>query len=299
MLGQSIPRPEVLETKRSKISTGGLEQLQVIFDFDHTLTPFRLQDGRSTPMCHDTIEKSEKMPKEFKQAYDDLWADQFKGLEAGDWDWEEWWARSQGLMKDFKLQKDWLPEMITEAGVVCRGRCRELFELLERLRIPVMIVSAGITDIIREVMRREGIDLSNVQLMGNQMAFGEDGLLAGWSQPTITSFSKAGVGTWQKDYFAAVARKNVLLVGDSIRDVDCLTHLDGLDEDLRVGLFDIPKRVPDQAKYEAAFDLLLSSEPSPAGDQLDLSPIIDLILQLANLNGSPSKALPHPEEAEE
>jgi len=275
-----VPRPEALETKRARLAAAGAQHLQLILDFDHTLTRFFMADGRSAPMCHDVVEHSPLMPEAFRKGYQQLWADQKAALANNDWSWEDWWRRSHALMVEHGLRQEWLPDMVQASGMCCRERCGELFELLARHRVPVLIVSAGLTQIIRKVLEREGVPLGeNVRVLANEMRFdAASGVLEGFSEPVLHSQNKSGVGHRASDYFAAVARKHAIVVGDSLTDVNCADNVAGLEDDIRVGLFDAGKRSGQQSAYEETFDLLLSSEGlKPEGSDLCLSPLVELL----------------------
>jgi len=275
-----VPRPDSLEAKRASLSAAGTQQLQLILDFDHTLTRFFTPEGGPAPMCHDVVERSPLMPEAFRQGYFQLWADQKAALTQNDWKWENWWLRSHALMVDHGLRRQWLPEMVRASGLRCRERCRELFEMLRRHGIPVLIVSAGLTEVIRQVLECEGIPLGeNVRVLANEMRFdASTGVLQGFSEPVMHSFSKDSVGHRERDYFATIARKHVVLAGDSLADVDCLQNVPGLENDIRVGFFDAEKRWGKQPSYEEVFDVLYSSEGlEPDGSDLCLSPFIELL----------------------
>lgn len=276
----AVPRPGAFEAKLARLAAAGGQHLQLVVDFDHTLTRFFLPDGRSAPMCHDVVESSPLMPEAFRQGYKQLWADQKAGLFSNAWNWEDWWRRSHGLMTDHGLRRDWLPEMVRSSGIRCRERCGELFELLRRHQIPVLIVSAGITEVIRATMELERIPLGeNVRVVANGMLFDEgSGRLRSFSEPLVHSFSKSSVGHHARDYFESIARKHAIVVGDSVTDVDCLENVAGLDGDIRVGLFDAGKRRGQRPRYEETFDVVVSSEGLHSeGGEPCLSHLIELL----------------------
>ncbi|CAM9804536.1 unnamed protein product, partial [Choristocarpus tenellus] len=48
--------------------------------------------------------------------------------------------------------------------------------------VPLLIVSAGITDIIEETLRSRGLLLDNISISANTMCFGDDGRLTGFKE---------------------------------------------------------------------------------------------------------------------
>jgi len=275
-----VPRPAELEAKAARFLAAGAEHLQLIVDFDHTLTCFFAPDGSPAPMCHDVVEHSPAMPEAFREGYRQLWADQRAALARGDWRWETWWSRSHALMAAHGLQRQWLPEMVRASGMRCREGCRELFSLLRRHGIPVLIVSAGITQVIRAVLEREGVPLGEgVRVLANEMRFDEaTGALEGFSEPVLHSFNKDSVGHRAREYFVAVGRKNAVLAGDSLGDANCLCNVPGLDGEIRVAFFNAGKHLGKRTQFEEAFDVLLSSEDlEPGVGELGLWPFVELL----------------------
>lgn len=275
-----VPRPEALEAAHARLAEAGSQHLQVIVDFDHTLTQFVLPDGRPAPMCHDVVEHSSFMPEAFREGYRQLWADQHAAHASGSQHWADWWDRSHKLMVEHGLKRRWLPEMVRDSGMRCRERCREFFDLARRYEVPVLIASAGITQVIQHVLELEGVQLDGrVRILANEMHFDEaSGVLVGFSEPTLHAFAKASVGPREREYFARIGRKHAILAGDSLTDCDCLKNIAGLEESIRVGFFNARTRMGKLEQYKQAFDMLLSSEwVKEEGGDLCLSPLIELL----------------------
>jgi len=283
-----VPRPGALEAKLARLRASGAKDLQVIADFDHTLTGFVLPDGQAAPMCHDIISRSPLMPKAFHTAYDQLCADQKKGLASGTWDWEGWWTRSHDLMIEHELRRQWLPDMIRASGIPCRRGCREFFELLERHAIPALIVSAGIREVITEVLLQGGIVVDSSRVVSNEMEFDADsGLLRSFAEPPLHAHAKTTVSSRAADYFQSIRKKHVVIMGDSLTDCDCLSGVEGVEEVIRIGFFN-KRRGIDRGKYEDVFDLLLTNEDFEGADDLDLSPVLELIAGVVSPSGGPN-----------
>jgi len=278
-----IPRPAIFEERKSRLVSAGSRHLQVILDFDHTLTRFVLPSGRDAPMCHDVIENSPLMPTRFQTGFAQIWEDQREGLKQGTWSWSDWWTRSHNLMCECGLQREWIPDMIASSGLQCRGKCKELFGLCHSFDVPVMIMSAGLKDLIVEVLTQAGIDTSKVHIVANEMTFDhKTGKLQSVSEPPITSVNKRSISTRQATYFESIQRKHVLIVGDSLGDCDCLETLAGLEEALRIGFFNARKRADKLKAYEATFDFLVSNEALDAehGEDFDCTPLMQLLTKL-------------------
>ncbi|CAK0804518.1 unnamed protein product [Prorocentrum cordatum] len=89
--------------------------------------------------------------------------------------------------------------MVTSSGLRCRAGCAELISLARRLGVPVLVVSAGIRELIVEALGREGVDVAQLRVRANGMVFGADGCLCGFEEPMVTSDNKHLVGEWEAD----------------------------------------------------------------------------------------------------
>jgi len=268
------------------LRTAGPRHLQTILDFDHTLTGFIRADGKRMLMGHDVMEHAPHMPPAFRDEFKQIWRDQAAGLAEGTWDMREYWRRSHALIMKYGLMQAWLPEMVAHAQLTLRDRCRELFQLLHAHGIPCLVCSAGFTAIIEEVFRRENIPTELVHIRANDMLFAEDGSLAGFGDPMITSVNKGLLGQWDAEYFRGAERKCVLLAGDSLRDPDCLQSIEGVDQAIRVGFYDSRAKPGQAAEYERTYDVVFSNEGLPLEQDLDMGPLIDLLGQVLVDSGS-------------
>ncbi|CAK0804516.1 unnamed protein product [Prorocentrum cordatum] len=146
------------------------------------------------PMCHDVVERFHRMPETFRRDYRQIWDDQANGLAEGSWSMTTWWRRRQVCSRSPPA-----PEMVTSSGLRCRAGCAELISLARRLGVPVLVVSAGIRELIVEALGREGVDVAQLRVRANGMVFGADGCLCGFEEPMVTSDNKHLVGEWEAD----------------------------------------------------------------------------------------------------
>merc|ERR1719473_2520615 len=117
------------------------DDLLVITDFDATITTGDSQQ------CHDVMGESRLLCSEFRREFAPLL----------DWttnaaiDGVEWWDTAHELMiKHATPRRAIIPRLVREAKMAPRPGCLELLKRLEELRVPVLIVSAGLSDVIEE-----------------------------------------------------------------------------------------------------------------------------------------------------
>uniref|UniRef100_M1B3W1 5'-nucleotidase n=1 Tax=Solanum tuberosum TaxID=4113 RepID=M1B3W1_SOLTU len=145
--------------------------------------------------------------------------------------------------------------------------------------VPVLIFSAGLADIIEEVLKQKvHRSFKNVRVVSNRMVFDENGHLQSFKGKTIHVLNKnehaldmaaplhdhcddvKGLGD---EKYALKKRTNVLLLGDHIGD---LGMSNGLDYETRISVGFLNDRVEDSLEcYRKAFDILYLNDASMHG----------------------------------
>mmetsp|Transcript_13136 Transcript_13136/g.37790 ORF Transcript_13136/g.37790 Transcript_13136/m.37790 type:complete len:351 (-) Transcript_13136:136-1188(-) len=289
-LGETVvvPRPEELEARLERFRGAGVGSLQLIMDFDHTLTAFKLPDGRKCPQCHDIVKRSPMMPERFLRDYATLGTEMSRQLKLGQADFEAWWRQAHTLIKSNGMRREWIPEMLRHSEVRCRRGIRELFGSLQSHGVPVLIVSAGITDLIQETLAREGIATTPSssssgqpglpRILANDFHFDEaTGVLSSFTEPPMHQHAKASTGHREAEYFKRIGRRNVILLGDSPHDCDPLVDIAGVEEAIRIGFYNKDRPDTSRARYEEVYDVLLSNERMEGAEDLDLLPVLELL----------------------
>ncbi|KAL5999266.1 hypothetical protein ACLOJK_040716 [Asimina triloba] len=128
--------------------------------------------------------------------------------------------------------------------------------------VPVLIFSAGLADIIEEVLRQKlHRSFKNVRIVSNRMVFNDDGRLVGFKGKTIHVLNKnehalemaapvhdhLGDDDGTADDTASVKKRtNVLLLGDHLGD---LGMSDGLNYENRIAVGFLVAPPPSQTAY--------------------------------------------------
>jgi phosphoglycolate phosphatase-like HAD superfamily hydrolase len=135
----------------------------------------------------------------------------------------EWWDVAHSLMvKHGMPQRSIIPRLVREAKMVPRPGALELLKRLEDLNVPVLIVSAGLSDVIEEFLRQHGALSENVTVCSNRLNYQADSTPKSVSpEPPITSFTKEYAYSSASAFFAEHAKRRAILqLGDSLTDVD-------------------------------------------------------------------------------
>ena len=100
-----------------------------------------------------------------------------------------WWDTAHELMIKYGTPtRAIIPRLVREAKMVPRPGALELLKRLEELNVPVLIVSAGISDVIEEFLRQHGALSENVTVCSNRLNYAGDSTPKSVSpSPPITS----------------------------------------------------------------------------------------------------------------
>ncbi|KAG2536351.1 hypothetical protein PVAP13_9NG182600 [Panicum virgatum] len=176
-----VADPCALARKVAAIRAAGPAKLQVIADFDGTLTRY-WYDGARGQSSHSLLRQgNEEYDAKRVALYEhyhpieicpDIPLPEKAKL------MEEWWEKTHGLLIEGGLTYEDIKKSVFDAVIAFRDGVVELFEYLEERDIPVLVFSAGLADIIEEVFRQKlHRPFKNVKVVSNRMVFNEEGRL--------------------------------------------------------------------------------------------------------------------------
>uniref|UniRef100_A0A3Q2D6B9 5'-nucleotidase, cytosolic IIIB n=1 Tax=Cyprinodon variegatus TaxID=28743 RepID=A0A3Q2D6B9_CYPVA len=149
------------------------------FNFDMTLTRFSY-NGKRCPTCHNILDNSKAISDECRQELDHLLKtyypieiDTSKPVSEKLPLMVEWWTKAHDLLVEQRIKKDELAEAVRESDAMLREGYELFFDRLHEHGIPLLIFSAGIGDILEEVIRQANVFHSNVKVISNYMDFDE------------------------------------------------------------------------------------------------------------------------------
>lgn len=144
----------------------------------------------------------------------------------------------------------------------CREGYENFFGKLQQHGIPVFIFSAGIGDVLEEVIRQAGVYHSNVKVVSNFMDFDENGVLKGFKGELIHVFNKHDGALKNTDYFSQLKdNSNIILLGDSQGDLRMADGVANVEHILKIGYLN--DRVDELLeKYMDSYDIVLVKEES-------------------------------------
>ncbi|CAH2302599.1 7-methylguanosine phosphate-specific 5 -nucleotidase [Pelobates cultripes] len=255
--------PEKVREIIMALQKGGEQKLQVISDFDMTLSRFGY-NGERCPTCYNIIDNSKivsedcrKKLKELFNIYYPLEIDPKRTTQEKYPLMIEWWSKAHTLLCEQKIPKEKLAQVVQESQAMLREGFQVFFDSLNRSEIPLFIFSAGIGDVLEEIIRQAGVFYPNIKVVSNYMDFDDNGILIGFKGELIHTYNKNNTVLRDTEYFQKIKdRTNILLLGDTLGDLTMADGVASLDNILRIGFLN--DKVEEQTElFLQSYDIVL------------------------------------------
>lgn len=255
--------PERVEHIICGLIKGGAPKLQIITDFDMTLSKFQV-NGKRCPTCHNIIDYSQMVTDECRQKlvqlknqYYPIEIDPQLSMEEKYPFMVEWYFKSHSLLVEQRLQKDQLSEAVRESDAALRDGFEQFFQVLQLHCVPVFIFSAGLGDVLEEILRQSGVYLPNVKVVSNFMDFDDNGVIRGFKGELIHVYNKHDGALRNTEYFKQLKENcNIILMGDSLGDLSMADGVPNKEHILKIGFLNdkVEERLD---KYLDSYDIVL------------------------------------------
>eukprot|EP00099_Drosophila_melanogaster_P020427 NP_611895.1 cytosolic 5'-nucleotidase IIIB [Drosophila melanogaster] len=256
--------PAEVERIINEFVIGGPERMQIVSDFDYTITKQRTEDGGAVPSSFGIFNACQSLPENFKAETDKLYhkyrpieIDPHMPIAEKVQYMIEWWTKSGELTSGFPFDQSEIDQIASKYTHALRDRTHEFFADLQRLGIPTLVFSAGLGNSVVSVLRQANVLHPNVKVVSNFLQF-RDGLLDGFQQPMIHTFNKnETVLNETSEYYDLVhTRDHIIVMGDSIGDADMASGVPASSHIMKIGfLFDHVEA--NMKKYMDTFDIVL------------------------------------------
>ncbi|KAM4874382.1 cytosolic 5'-nucleotidase 3A [Thomomys bottae] len=263
-----IKNPTHVEEIICGLIKGGAAKLQIITDFDMTLSRFSY-NGRRCPTSHNVIDNSKCITDEcrekllmLKEKYYNIEVDPHLTVEEKCPYIVEWYTKSHSLLIEQGIEKAKLKEIVAESDIMLKEGFENFFDKLRQHGVPVFIFSAGIGDVLEEVIRQAGVYYRNVRVVSNFMDFDEKGVLRGFKGELIHVFNKHDGALRNSAFFSQVRdNSNIILLGDSQGDLQMADGVANVQNILKIGYLN--DRVEELLeKYMDSYDIVLVQDES-------------------------------------
>jgi len=218
-----------IKTKIAGFKQAGVDQLQIVLDFDRTLTEKHNQDSTSWQLMRTHLPPEGQI--EAQKVFDHYRAIEIAEKLTAD-DAVAWWSESMTIITKYRLdisdvERDFISRSTIRPGV------RELFELCIEHNIPTIIMSAGIKDVIQ--IWCASYDIHPTMILSTELRVDSQNRVIGWNEDTIVhTLNKKEIDHPELSKIRA-ERSHTVLAGDSMHDFDMA---DGDDTVVRIRIVD-------------------------------------------------------------
>ncbi|EDW74673.1 uncharacterized protein Dwil_GK15779 [Drosophila willistoni] len=294
--GSRILHPTRVERIINEFIQGGPERMQMVSDFDFTITKQRTDDGGKVLSSFGIFNACKSLPDNFKAETDKLYhiyrpieIDPHMSKDEKVKYMIEWWTKSSEVTSGFPFDQTEIDDIASKFKHALRDRTHELFEDLQRMQIPLLVFSAGLGNSVVSVLKQADIMYPNVKVVSNFLQY-RDGLLDGFQQPMIHTFNKNETVLDGHEYYDLVhSRDHIIVMGDSLGDADMASGVPSSSHILKIGfLFDHVEA--NMEKYMNTFDIVLVDDQTMDVPRALLELIEKQKLKLKN-GGSPPAQL--------
>lgn len=192
--------------------------MYVVIDFDRTITGKESVDSWDAAGYFLSDEFKEKS-NELYQKYRPIELDYKITIEEKNRAMEEWYEKCLNLYYEYNLTKSQLETAVSESGLVFRKGAKDFLINMHEKNIPVIILSAGIANVIEIFLKENNCYFENMYIISNFLTFDEKGNVKPMENELIHTMNKTMEGHVSYELKEKIKnRKYKLLFGDTIED---------------------------------------------------------------------------------
>ena len=205
------------EEKISKIKLTK-SNFYVAIDFDKTITANDSADSWDASGKMLGIEFKEKL-YELYYKYGPIEQDYNISFEEKNKAMEEWYYKCMKLFYEYELTEEKLKESIDSSNLIFRTGAKDFLKNMYINNIPVIILSAGIGNVIKYFLQKNDCLYDNTYIISNFITFDEKGNIKKYEGELIHTLNKTMEGKVPKEVSKNLdGREYRLLFGDFIED---------------------------------------------------------------------------------
>lgn len=231
------------------------DEIYVLADFDRTITI------GSSMTSWSVLSKSDKVPKcyvqerqEYYDYYRPIEIDESLDYETKNRLMKEWWIKHIELFVKYGISEEIINEAARDIRVMSFRACAYNFlkSMYDR-DIPVIIISAGIGNFIKEFLKMNNAYFENIFIVSNFIEF-KNGIASGVIGNITHSLNKNEVSLPDDLKFLIKNRSHVILLGDSLGDIRMVSE-ERKKDSLKIGFLE-EKVEENMDSYKEAFDVV-------------------------------------------
>tara|TARA_Y100000310_G_C20632880_1_gene789581 strand:- start:635 stop:1516 length:882 start_codon:yes stop_codon:yes gene_type:complete len=265
-----IKHQEKVDEKIQEFIIDGVSSFHVVADFDRTLT-CGFNGEKKVNSGYACIRDGNYLSKEFTQKANALFEYYYPievshsiSFEEKNEKMKEWWNKGWQLLKKYDITLQILQDIAQKNKKYLRSGVDQFFEFLRRENVPILIFSAGIGNLIQEILNIKKFLSPNVHIISNYFEFNDSGKCIGYNKDPIYTFNKNESHVKDHTYHTEIEkRKNVILLGDTLGDLDMCNGIKH-DTILKIGFFN--EKINDRrelfAQFFDAYDIVITDDSS-------------------------------------
>lgn len=172
---------------------------------------------------------------------------------------EEWSWASLDLIYEYNLTSELLKKSVEKSNLIFRDGAKEFLEEMFQRNIPVIILSAGIGNVIEIFLKNNKCYYNNIYIISNFIKFNDDGNMKELDIELIHTLNKTMKNHIPMEFEEKISkRKYRLLLGDFIEDKNMVSK-DEWNETISIGYLDTNIQ-QNLEVYKKNFDIVLTED---------------------------------------
>lgn len=233
----------------------------VVIDFDKTITSYESIDSWAAsvnPSVVDSrlIEEMNKLYEKYRPIEIDYSISKEEKLK----EMEIWYSECMNLYYKYNLTKEQIKKSIQRSKLEFRKGAKEFLQIMHDENIPVIIVSAGIGNTIKQFLKDNSCLFENMYIISNFIEFDENGKVKKFdNSKMIHTLNKTTKGHLTKEFEDKIKkRKYKILIGDLIEDIKMVDEKEK-DTTLRIGILNKEMENEENLQlYQQNFDIVFT-----------------------------------------
>ncbi|XP_053599646.1 7-methylguanosine phosphate-specific 5'-nucleotidase isoform X2 [Plodia interpunctella] len=258
-----------LLNKINSLITLGSRSLQIVTDFDHTLTRHTLDNGNTVRTSFGMFTDCPSVPQKYRDEdlrlsniYKPIECDGTMSVEEKTKHMVDWYVAANNLLKGLTFPRNELKIIGASMKEHYRTGVKEMIDWSEQKSVPVLVFSAGLGDSVVAALEGSNFLRPNVKVVANFLAMDGDDKIVGIKGDIIHTLNKNETAIHDTEYFDLVqSRAGALLLGDNLGDAAMAAGMPHCRHVLRVGF--LSRNVDENLQnYLEKFDIVLTEEHS-------------------------------------
>jgi 5'-nucleotidase len=256
-----IKNPDLLNNKISKINKN---KLFVISDFDRTLSKLFV-DGKRHNSLIAQIRDVEYLGKDYSKKAFELYDNYSSYLKNVNLPFElkikkvkEWWEQHIKLLVSYGLDKNIISKINNKRNIKLRFGVPEFLKKLNLNKIPFLIISSAVGDMIKFILEDNNCYYSNLNIFSNFFKYDSNNKVLGYNSKVVHSLSKSDVKV-NTDFSNKIKdKKHIILIGDMISDI---RMKDSFDYDVFISIGFLNENMDQKLEnYMNNFDVVITND---------------------------------------